>query len=72
MITSDLRTASFLIFLKIEDCIVFIDGAYLSLVSKFLGRGKPLKFDIKKFAIGKHNLYWHECMCNNCFFNKYD
>ena len=33
-----------------EDCIVFIDGAYLSLVSKFLGRGKPLKFDIKKFA----------------------
>ena len=21
--------------------------------------------------IGKHNLYWHEGMCNNCFFDKY-
>lgn len=33
-----------------DDCIVFIDGAYLSLVSKFLGKGKHLKFDIKKFS----------------------
>ncbi|MCX6749114.1 MAG: NYN domain-containing protein [Candidatus Pacearchaeota archaeon] len=33
-----------------SDCIVFIDGAYLSLVSKFFGKGKPLKFNIKKFA----------------------
>jgi len=33
-----------------DDCIVFIDGAYLSLVSKFLGNGKHLKFDIKKLA----------------------
>ncbi|MBU0906656.1 MAG: hypothetical protein KKE05_00700 [Nanoarchaeota archaeon] len=22
--------------------------------------------------IGKHNLYWHEGMCNDCFFNAYD
>lgn len=22
--------------------------------------------------IGKHNLYWHEGMCNECFFNEYD
>ena len=22
--------------------------------------------------IGKHNLYWHEVMCNNCFFDEYD
>ncbi len=33
-----------------EDGIVFIDGAYLSLISKFLGKGKPLRFDIKKLA----------------------
>jgi len=33
-----------------EEAIVFLDGAYLSLVSKNLGDGKPLKFDIKKFA----------------------
>lgn len=23
-------------------------------------------------AIGKHNLYWHEGMCNECFFNTYN
>lgn len=23
-------------------------------------------------AIGKHNLYWHEGMCNDCFFGEYD
>ncbi len=33
-----------------NNCIVFIDGAYLSLVSKFLGKGKPLRFNIKKFS----------------------
>ncbi len=33
-----------------DDCIIFIDGAYLSLVSKFIGKGKHLKFDIKKFS----------------------
>lgn len=25
-----------------------------------------------KTAIGKHNLYWHEGMCDNCFFDTYD
>jgi len=48
MIASDLRVTSY--FFKMEDCIVFIDGAYLSLVSKFLGKGKHLRFDIKKFS----------------------
>lgn len=33
-----------------RDTIVFIDGGYLSLISKFLGKGKPLIFDINKFA----------------------
>ena len=32
------------------DCIILIDGAYLSLVSKFLGNGEYLKFDIKEFS----------------------
>ena len=22
--------------------------------------------------IGKHNLYWHEGMCNDCFFDKHE
>ncbi len=25
-----------------------------------------------KKAIGKHNVYWHEGMCNDCFFDQYD
>ena len=31
------------------------------------------EFNCKKCnrLIGKHNLYWHEGMCNECFFNKY-
>jgi len=23
-------------------------------------------------SIGKHNLHWHEGMCNDCFFDEYD
>lgn len=30
--------------------IIFIDASYLSLISKFLGGGKPLRFDIGKFS----------------------
>ena len=49
-----------------EDCIIFIDGAYLSLISKFIGRGKPLKFDIKKFS---ENLAKKEGLnCINIFY----
>jgi len=33
-----------------EEGIFFIDGAYLSLVSKFIGGGKAIKFNIKKLA----------------------
>lgn len=52
-----------------NDCIVFIDGAYLSLVSKFLGEGKPLKFNIKKFTENlakKENLFCKEIFYYNC------
>ena len=52
-----------------NNCIIFIDGAYLSLVSKFLGKGKPLKFDIKKFAENlaeKENLFCKEIFYYNC------
>lgn len=52
-----------------DDCIVFIDGAYLSLVSKFLGNGKPLKFDVKKFAENlskEQNLICKEIFYYNC------
>ena len=34
----------------VETTIVFIDGGYLSLISKFLGDGKPLKNKIEKFS----------------------
>jgi len=52
-----------------ESCIVFIDGAYLSLVSKFLGKGNPLKFNIKKFAenlANKESLICKEIIYYNC------
>ena len=58
-----------LVFFKMNDCIVFIDGAYLSLVSKFLGKGKPLKFNIRKFAenLAKdQNLFCKEIFYYNC------
>ncbi len=34
----------------------------------------PKVFNCKECnkSIGKHNLYWHEGMCNDCFFDKYD
>ncbi|MFH0831982.1 MAG: NYN domain-containing protein [archaeon] len=43
----------------IPETLVLIDAGYLSLISKFFGKGKPLKFDISKFAISlakKENL----------------
>lgn len=32
------------------------------------------EFKCKKcqLSIGKHNLYWHEGMCNNCFFDTHN
>lgn len=35
---------------------------------------KEKNFKCKKCekAIGKHNLYWHEGMCNTCFFDTYN
>ncbi len=34
----------------------------------------PKEHNCKKCnkAIGKHNLYWHEGMCNDCFFDIYN
>lgn len=49
--------------------MVFIDGAYLSLVSKFLGKSKHLKFDIKKFSENlakKDGLNCKEVFYYNC------
>jgi uncharacterized LabA/DUF88 family protein len=33
-----------------KQTIVFIDAGYLSFISKFFGKGKPLKYKIEKFA----------------------
>lgn len=33
-----------------ENTILFIDGGYLSFISKHFGKGKPLKYKIEKFA----------------------
>ena len=35
---------------------------------------EPKEHKCKKCAklIGKHNLYWHEEMCNDCFFDEYN
>jgi uncharacterized LabA/DUF88 family protein len=34
----------------IEEVIIFVDGAYLSYISKFFGNGKHLKFKIENFC----------------------
>ena len=34
-----------------KSTIVFIDGGYLSFISKHFGGGKPLKYKIEKFAV---------------------
>lgn len=67
MIASDLRVTS--LFLTMENCVIFIDGAYLSLISKFIDKGKPLRFDIKKFAENlaeDQNLICKEVFYYNC------
>ena len=38
-----------------DKTIVFIDGAYLSFISKYFGKGKPLRYKIEKFAINLCN-----------------
>ena len=38
-----------------DKTIVFIDGAYLSFISKYFGKGKPLKYKIEKFAVNLCN-----------------
>jgi len=58
-----------LVLFKMKDCIVFIDGAYLSLVSRFLGGGKHMKFDIRKFAESlaqKEDLICKQIFYYNC------
>jgi len=35
---------------NMDNTVIFIDGGYLSFISKHLGEGKPLKFKIEKFA----------------------
>jgi len=68
MIASD-PSGSLVLFIIMEEAMVFIDGAYLSLISKYLGRSKPLNFDIKKFAeklIKKENLFCKEIYYYTC------
>ena len=36
--------------LKMKSTIIFIDGGYLSFISKFFGKGKPLKYKMEVFA----------------------
>ncbi len=36
---------------NMNQTIVFIDGAYLSFISKYFGKGKPLKYKIEKFSV---------------------
>ena len=34
-----------------SECIILLDGGYLTYISKFFGKGKPLKYKIEKFAV---------------------
>ncbi len=38
-------------FIMLKETYVFIDGAYLSKISRQLGKGKYIKFDLNQFAI---------------------
>lgn len=49
-----------------EDTLVFIDGAFVSKLSKHLGDGKYLKFDLIKFA--KHLSNRQGLFCNHLFY----
>ncbi|MBI2047036.1 NYN domain-containing protein [Candidatus Pacearchaeota archaeon] len=49
-----------------ENTYVFLDGGYLSKISKHFGKGNPLKYDIKQFAntLAKEKGLW----CKKTFF----
>ncbi len=34
-----------------NETIVFVDAGYLSYISKYFGKGKPLKYKIEKFSV---------------------
>jgi len=40
-----------LMFFIMEPTIIFIDAGYLSFISKYFGKGRPLKYKIENFAI---------------------
>ena len=49
-----------------KSTIVFIDAGYLSFISKFFGKGKPLKYKIEVFAKKLAKSRYFEC--NNIYF----
>ena len=52
--------------LKMNETIVFLDSGYLSYISKYFGRGKPLRYKIEKFA---SNLSLDKnLLCNGVYF----
>lgn len=48
-------------FFIMTETIVFIDAGYLSFISKFFGKGKPLKYRIEVFAKNLANVKKLEC-----------
>lgn len=48
-------------FFIMTETIVFIDAGYLSFISKFFGKGKPLKYKIEVFAKNLANVKKLEC-----------
>jgi len=50
----------------VKDTIVFVDEGYLSFISKYFGRGKPLKNRIEKFS--QKIADEKELLCNEIYF----
>ena len=51
------------------DCIVFLDGAYISLISKHIGNKKHLNLDLKEFSLNlakKQKLWYKEIYYYTC------
>jgi hypothetical protein len=46
---------------NMKSTIVFIDSGYLSTISKFFGKGKPLKYKLEVFAKNLAKVRNFEC-----------
>ena len=52
--------------MTLEETLVFVDGAYLSKISKYFGRGKYLRVNLINFA--KYLAQKQQLLCKHIYF----